>query len=279
MHINKLIVFGLLGLGICSIPYTAGLRAAVANVSIGDDFFSPTSTNINVGDEVKWTWIGSVMHSTTSNTGLWDSGIHAGGEFTFSNSFPSAGNFPYHCNVHAFMVASITVQAASTPPTVTLTNPPNGEILSAPATITLAASASDSGGSVTNVQFFQGATSLGNVPASPYSLTVSNLGAADYNFSAVAMNNQGQSATNTITIHVITASPIVLSGPERPSATSFQFTYSANAGLRYVVQRSADLVAWTALNTNTAAGTSVLFQDASAPGGQNFYRVALLPNP
>ena len=54
-------------------------QAAVANVSVGDDFFNPTSNTINVNDQVKWTWIGSVSHSSTSNTGLWDSGVHGNG--------------------------------------------------------------------------------------------------------------------------------------------------------------------------------------------------------
>ncbi|SPE55469.1 putative Blue (Type 1) copper domain protein [Verrucomicrobia bacterium] len=268
-----------LGLAVFSLIAPSLLWAATANISIGDNFFSPTATNINIGDQVKWTWIGTNFHSTTSDTGLWDSGIHAGGNFNFTMTFPTAGNFPFHCNVHSFMTGAVTVVVASTPPTVSLTNPPNGEILSASATVRLQASASSSTASVTNVQFFEGTASLGNVPTSPYSLTVSNLGAADYTFSAVATDSNGLTATNAVTIHVVTAAPLSLSAPQRLSATSFQLTYSATVGLRYLVQRSADLTSWSPINTNTAASNSVVFEDTQAVALQNFYRVELLPNP
>jgi hypothetical protein len=95
----------------------------------------------------------------------------------------------------------------------------------------------------------------------------------------VATDNGGLNTTNTITVHVIAATPITLSGALRPSATSFQFSYSANPGLRYVAQRSRDLTNWSALVTNTAASGSVLFQDNNATGTPNFYRVGRLPNP
>jgi hypothetical protein len=72
------------------------------------------------------------------------------------------------------MTASVTVQAANVPPTVTITNPANGVVFGAPATFTLAARASDNGGSVTNVQFLQGTTLLGNRASQPYSVVVGN---------------------------------------------------------------------------------------------------------
>jgi hypothetical protein len=152
-------------------------------------------------------------------------------------------------------------------------------VLSAPATITLAATASDPCGSVTNVQFLQGTTSLGNVTSSPYSVVVNSLGAGDYTFSAVATDNGGLSATNAIVVHVVTPVPVVLSGLQRPSPTSFQFSYSANVGLRYVVQRSSDLANFFTLVTNTATSNPMTFLDSVATGPVNFYRVGRLPNP
>jgi hypothetical protein len=56
----------------------------------------------------------------------------------------------------------VTLAATDTPPTVTITNPPNGAVFDAPASFTLAAAVADPAGSVTNVQFFRAATSLGN---------------------------------------------------------------------------------------------------------------------
>jgi plastocyanin len=265
----------------------SGQAVTTTNVDVSSTlnalaFFPPTVT-INVNDQVTWNWKGTLSHSTT-DTGVWDSQPLATAPHSFSFSFTATGTFPYHCAnpFHtAVMTGSVIVQAgANTPPTVAITNPPNGAVLSAPATITLAASASDSnGGSVTNVQFFQGNASLANVKSSPYSVTVNNLGAGDYTFSAVATDNGGLTDTNAITVHVVTPVPVVLSALQRPSPTSFQFSYSANVGLRYVVQRSGDLTNFTPINTNTAASNPVTFLDNGAAGAANFYRVGRLPNP
>jgi hypothetical protein len=129
------------------------------------------------------------------------------------------------------------------------------------------------------VQFFQGPVALGNVAASPYSVSVRNLAAGTYTFSAVANDNGGSRATNSITLRVVAPAPISLTASRQLSAASFQFSYSASIGLRYVVQRSADLTHWTNLNTNTAAASSIVFVDQNANGNQWFYRVGLLRNP
>ena len=265
----------------------SGQAATTTNVDVSNTlnalgFFPPTVT-INVNDQVTWNWKGTGSHSTT-DTGVWDSGAPVSGRQPFSFTFANEGTFPYHCSnpFHiSVMTGSVIVLAvANTPPTVTITNPPDGTVLSAPATIALAASASDSnGGSVTNVQFFQGTTSLTNVTSSPYSVAVNNLGAGDYTFSAVATDNGGLRRTNAIVVHVVTPVSVVLSALQRPSPTSFQFSYSANVGLRYVVLRSGDLTSFSPINTNTAASNPVTFLDNGAAGAENFYRVGRLPNP
>ena len=254
------------------------LASNVANVNIGDFFFSPAAVTINVNDQVRWTWIGSIGHTTTSDTGLWDSGINGNGA-TFVNTFAAAGRFPYHCTVHPFMMGAITVQAANLPPTIAITNPPNGSVLAAPATFSIGAQASDADGSVANVLFLQGTASLGNVQTSPYLVIVHNLAAGDYMFAAVASDNGGLKATNAITIHIVASAPITLNAIQRLSPTSLQFGYSAVAGLAFVVQRSEDLTHWTAITTNVAKSGSEIFLDQSATGNPGFYRVGRLPNP
>ena len=137
-------------------------------------------------------------------------------------------------------VRSTPNAAANTSPSVTITNPLDGATLAAPASLVLKATTSDSDGTVTNIQFFQGAASLGNVAASPYSVAVNNLAAGDYTFSAVATDNGGLTATNQITVHVVNPITVNVGGGsvQRPVSTSFQFAYSANVGLSYVIQRS-----------------------------------------
>ncbi len=271
----------------------AGIAATVTvfvgntNLSgLAADVFVPPSTNINVNDKVVWVWEG-LNHSSTSGTngvpsGLWDSTITSR-PHAFTNTFTAPGNFSYYCQVHVSfgMTGLISVAAVDLPPTVSITNPVNNATFSAPASFTVAATASDPDGTVTNVQFFQGATSLGNFATSPYSMPVNNLAAADYTFSAVATDNGGLTATNAVTVHVVTPVPIILSAPQFLSPTDFRFNYTANSGLSYIIQRASDLGSglWTTLSTNLATGSPMLFDDAAVSGSPAFYRVGLLPNP
>ena len=81
----------------------------------GETMFQDTvtgnnTTTISVGTTVHWVWVDST-HSTTSDTGIWDSGVHSESEgFTFDRQFTSAGTFPYHCTVHGtIMSGTVTV--------------------------------------------------------------------------------------------------------------------------------------------------------------------------
>src|SRR5215471_8947342 len=49
--------------------------AAMTNVNIQLSAFDPPVVDINVNDQVKWTWVSS-PHSATSDDALWDSGVH-----------------------------------------------------------------------------------------------------------------------------------------------------------------------------------------------------------
>jgi plastocyanin len=260
--------------------------AAVANITVVNFAFSPVSTNIAAGDKVIWTWSsgdGATPHTTTSDTnGLWDSGSRTF-PASFTNTFALAGVYPYHCTFHgvAFnMKGSINVATVNVPPSVTITNPVSGAVFSAPASVTIQASASDSDGTVTNVQFLIGSSVLTNEAAAPFSAVTNNLAAGSYTFSAVVTDNAGLTATNAISISVVTPVTLTISSPQL-SSTNFQFSYAANVGLSYIVQLSTNLSAtnWLMLATNTAASNPVIFTDKQATNNRAFYRVGLLPNP
>src|SRR5262249_13028662 len=91
------------------------------------------------------------------------------------------------------------------PPTVAITSPTNGASFIAPATITIQAIASDSDGSVTNVQFFDGSTSLGNRSSSPFNLSVS-LGVGPHALTALASDNLGATKATPLPVTVNVAS-------------------------------------------------------------------------
>jgi hypothetical protein len=59
----------------------------------------------------------------------------------------------------------------------------------------------------------------------------------------------------------------------------FTFSYNANPGLTYVVQKSSNLVNWVSLSTNVASSSPVQVTDAFVPANSQYYRVGLAPNP
>jgi hypothetical protein len=93
----------------------------------------------------------------------------------------------------------------NTPPTVGLTAPAAGATYTAPATVDLAASASDPGGAVTKVEFFNGTTKLGEDTTAPYAYTWAGVAAGTYALTARATDNAG--ATTTSTARSITVNP------------------------------------------------------------------------
>lgn len=80
----------------------------VARVRIVDFAFRPRSVTIDRGTVVRWVNRGNQNHTTTSNTGAWNSGSLAPGD-TFRRRFRRTGIFRYHCTIHPDMTATITV--------------------------------------------------------------------------------------------------------------------------------------------------------------------------
>ena len=102
-------------------------------------------------------------------------------------------------------------------PAVTLTGPANGATFAAPAAITVTATASDTGGTITAVDFFAGTTRVGSDTSSPYSVPWNNVAAGTYSLTAVARDNLGAattSAARSITVTSANQMPTVsLTGP------------------------------------------------------------------
>jgi hypothetical protein len=103
---------------------------------------------------------------------------------------------------------SFTTGSTGTPPTVSITSPAGGSVYLAPATLTLAASASDADGSVLRVEFFSGAARLCTVTAAPYTCTWPNVPAGTYTLTAVATDNAGASTRSTARTISVTTGPL-----------------------------------------------------------------------
>lgn len=213
-------------------------------------------------------------------SGLWDSGVFSTPHF-FTNTFASAGVFSYYCSIHYpfGMTGQVLVASVTLPPSLAITNPMNGAVFAAPANVSIQAGVTNGSGTVTNVQFLVNGSLLASENSGPFSTVTNNLPAGGYALSAIAQDNNGLAATNSIGISVVTPMTVSLTNASEPSADNFQFSYSADIGLNYVVQRSTDLLTWTPLITNTAASNPVVFDDSNATNNQDFYRVGRLPNP
>lgn len=110
---------------------------ATVSVDVGDMYFCDSSfangiceTNIAAGDTVTWNWVGSLSHTVTQcdptfttcpPPGGFNSGTLTGSGSTFSQTFNTAGTFPYQCNVHGASMRGRVIVAAAQQATPTAT--------------------------------------------------------------------------------------------------------------------------------------------------------------
>lgn len=131
------------------------------------------------------------------------------------------------------------------PPTVAITSPTSGATFTAPASITIAATASDSDGSVSGVAFYAGTTLLGSDTTSPYGFVWSNVGAGSYNLTAVATDDDGATRTSA-------GVPIGVTSGGAAVTVSFQNGTSGYTGMDDATLRS------DGATTNYGSATTLL---------------------
>ena len=118
-------------------PATAGATLEIAD-------FSHQDLMVAAGTTLTWTNVGAVIHTSTSNDGIWDSGVLESGQ-SFNVTFDQAGSFAYFCAIHPSMTGTITVTgppagqpapspAAEPTPPPTLEPPPTATPLPIPTT-------------------------------------------------------------------------------------------------------------------------------------------------
>jgi plastocyanin len=97
--------------GVAPTPTTVTVAIPVNAPGRGPAAFGVNPLVITMGTTVTWTNTDAIAHTSTSDTGVWDSGILAPGQ-SFSFTFAQAGTFPYHCAIHgaASMSGTIVVQ-------------------------------------------------------------------------------------------------------------------------------------------------------------------------
>lgn len=94
--------------------------------------------------------------------------------------------------------------AAASAPSVTLTAPLTGATADLPATIELTADATDNDGSIARVEFYAGATKLGEDSTAPYSYSWTGMGSGSYSVSATAIDNNGLATLSNLAAITVT---------------------------------------------------------------------------
>ncbi|MCG5216973.1 glycoside hydrolase family 48 protein [Streptosporangium soli] len=161
------------------------------------------------------------------------------------------------------------------PPTAQLTAPTAGATFTAPATVAMAANATDSDGTVAKVDFLNGTTVVGTDTSAPYTYSWTGVAAGSYSVAARATDDKGATTTSApvgITVTgttqaAVVATPTSLTVPEGSSA-SFGVRLSRQPSGSVTVTRTktgdADLVpggsatmTFTTANWNTAQNVTV----------------------
>lgn len=97
---------------------SAQTSSSTVGVSIVDGAFNPSSSNhfvpstitvvIGVNNTVTWTNNDYTIHTVTSDSGLFNSGLLNNGN-VWSYTFNTAGTYSYHCAIHPFMNGTVIV--------------------------------------------------------------------------------------------------------------------------------------------------------------------------
>jgi glucose/arabinose dehydrogenase len=95
-------------------------------------------------------------------------------------------------------VVNVMVNGVHGPPSVSITNPPDNSVFGNTDSISIGATASGTGASVTNVQFFDGLVLLRSISAPPYSFTTGpfTFALGLHTLTAVALDNLGATGTS-----------------------------------------------------------------------------------
>lgn len=126
------------------------------------------------------------------------------GIMTWSINWDKSNNYEFANNYYEYFFGN---NPGNQPPTVSISSPSNNASFTPPATITINVSASDSDGSVTKVEFFNGATKLGEATTAPYSFTWSNVAAGTYNLTAKATDNANAVTTSALVTVTVGTNP------------------------------------------------------------------------
>ncbi len=156
---------------------------------------------------------------------------------------------------------SLTVKTVLSP-IVSITSPANNAAFTAPASITINASASETGGTISKVEFYRGSTLLGTSTTSPYTFTWTGVAAGTYSLTAKAYDGQAVPATKTSTAVNITVNPVL---SPTVSITSPVNNASFTAPASITINATASETGGTISKVEFYRGTTLLGTSTTSP--------------
>ena len=97
--------------GVISVPSGAGIPGCEETESC----YLPFNVSVSVGDEITWSNDDAAIHTVTSGTpadgpdAIFDSSFSFAAGTTYSVTLDKAGQYPYYCLLHPWMIGNITV--------------------------------------------------------------------------------------------------------------------------------------------------------------------------
>jgi beta-glucanase (GH16 family) len=129
--------------------------------------------------------------------------------YSVKNAFMFAGDPSVSATDFYFddVYYSLTTPVINAPPTVSITSPTNNATFTPASTIIINATAADADGTVSQVDFYNGATLLGTDNTAPYSYTWTNVAAGNYIITAKATDNSTAVTTSSaVNVNVVSTS-------------------------------------------------------------------------
>ena len=286
---------------VCQVTYTVnsdwgtGFSVAINITNNGPAITSWTLGYAYTGNQkIAQGWSGNWSQSgenITVTNASWNGALATGGSASIGANFSYTGT---NTAPAAFTLNGSTCNGTGGggTPTVSITSPASGATFTAPASIPITASASESGGSISKVEFFNGATLLGTATSSPYTFTWSSVPAGTYSLTAEAFDASGTTATssavsvtvNPATTPAVVASPTSLSVTQGSTGTfgvslstapssNVTVTVSRTSGNTGLSVSSGGTLTFTPANFATAQ-TVTLAADSSSTGAATFSATA-----
>jgi hypothetical protein len=173
---------------------------------------------------------GTVTNNYGSSTYLFN--IGGGGVFDAATNWFNGGLDEIAVYGHALAATDIKRHylLGLALPTITLTAPTNNATFMPPATINPAATVVTNGHTITKVQFYNGASLLGEDTTAPYTNSWSAVGPGTYSLSAVVIYDLGSVTSSVATVTVLTP-PTISSQPQSQAVITGQsaaFSVSAS---------------------------------------------------